>query len=187
VILILMGPPGAGKGTQSKTLVDALSIIQISTGEILREAVEKETSLGLAAKQYLTMGNLVPDELVIKIIEERIIHEDCSRGFILDGFPRTVEQAIALEKILEKNGKKLEVVVYIDVPEKELITRLLKRAEIENRVDDNLITIKNRLEIFNKKLEALINYYKENGLLKFVDGTGGSEEVNKRIFKAIGI
>ncbi|MDH4263185.1 MAG: adenylate kinase [Spirochaetia bacterium] len=181
-----MGPPGAGKGTQSKTLVDTLSIIQISTGEILRDAVNSETSLGLEAKQYLTQGNLVPDDLVIKIIEERIIHSDCKNGFILDGFPRTVEQAIALEKILSDNGRKLDSVIFIDVPEKELITRLLKRAEIENRVDDNLATIKNRLDVFKKKLEALLEYYKQKGLLKFVDGTGGSDDVSKRIFKVLG-
>jgi len=182
-----MGPPGAGKGTQSKTLVDTLSIIQISTGEILRDAVNSETRLGLDAKEYLTAGNLVPDELVIKIIEERIILPDCRNGFILDGFPRTVEQAIALEKILQDNGRKLDMVIFIDVPEKELITRLLKRAELEKREDDNLSTIKNRLDVFKKKLEALIEYYKQKGLLKFVDGTGGSDEVNKRIFKALGI
>jgi adenylate kinase len=186
VILILMGPPGAGKGTQSKTLVDTLSIIQISTGEILREAVNRETRLGLVAKQYLASGNLVPDDVVIKIIEERIVLPDCANGFILDGFPRTVEQAVALEKILQDNGRKLDAVVFIDVPEKELITRLLKRAEFENRADDNLDTIKNRLDVFKKKLEALIEYYRQKGLLKFVDGTGGSGDVSKRIFKALG-
>ena len=141
MILILMGAPGAGKGTQSKTLVDSLSIIQISTGEILRDAVEKESSLGLEAKEYLTAGNLVPDALVIKIIEERIILEDCKNGFILDGFPRTEEQARALDDILLKNKMSLKKVIFIDVPEKELITRLLKRAEIENIPDDNLTTI----------------------------------------------
>jgi len=187
VILILMGAPGAGKGTQSKTLVDSLSIIQISTGDILRSAVEGESSLGLEAKAYLTAGNLVPDEIVIKIIEERIILDDCKKGFILDGFPRTREQAVALDEILKKNNMSLNSVVFIDVPEKELITRLLKRAEIENRPDDNLLVIKNRLEVFKKKIEGLLGYYKEKNLLKFVDGTGNSPEVNSRIVRALGI
>lgn len=187
VILILMGPPGAGKGTQSKTLVDSLNILQISTGEILREAVNSETKLGLDAKQYLATGNLVPDDLVIKIIEERIKLPDCAKGFILDGFPRTVEQAIALDNILKVNNRALNSVIFIDVPEKELITRLLKRAEIENRADDNLMTIKTRLDVFKKKMEDLLGYYKEKGLLKFIDGTGSTEEVNKRLFKALEI
>ena len=187
MILMVMGPPGAGKGTQSKTLVDTLSIIQISTGEILREAINNGSRLGLDAQEYLTTGNLVPDELVIKIIEERIVLPDCQNGFILDGFPRTVEQAIALEEILKNIGRTLDKVIFIDVPEKELITRLLKRSEIENRADDNLTAIKNRLDVFKKKMEALIEYYNKKGILKFVDGTGGTEDVNKRICKVLGI
>jgi adenylate kinase len=182
-----MGAPGAGKGTQSKTLVDNLSIIQISTGDILREAVEKETSLGLVAKEYMNAGNLVPDNLVIQIIEDRVIKDDCKNGFILDGFPRTAEQAEALDEILRKNNKAIDQVVFIDVPEKELITRLLKRAEIENRLDDNLETIKNRLDVFKKKIEGLLEYYKKTGFLKYVDGTGSSTEVQSRVYKAIGL
>lgn len=187
MVLILMGPPGAGKGTQSKTLVDTLSIIQISTGDILRNEVEKASSLGLEAQGYLKSGNLVPDDLVIKIIENRIKESDCDNGFILDGFPRTLEQAKALDEILDKNQKSLDAVVFIDVPEKELITRLLKRAEIEKRSDDNLSTIKNRLEVFKNKTEALLEYYRSKGILKFIDGTGLTDEVNRRLSKALGI
>jgi len=187
VILILMGPPGAGKGTQSQRLIDKLSIIQISTGDILRKAVSEETELGLEAKKFMSAGNLVPDEVVIGIIEERIQEADCANGFILDGFPRTTEQADSLDNILQKLGKKISYAIYFDVPEKELIVRLLKRSEIESRSDDNLETIKNRLKVFKEKTEPLLEYYRERGVLQFIDGTGKMEEVTSRINKLFGI
>ncbi len=187
MILIFMGPPGAGKGTQSETVVDKLSIIQISTGDILRKAVNEQTALGVEAKRYMDSGNLVPDEVVIGIIRERIVEDDCQNGFILDGFPRTVAQAEALDEMLQEAGKKIDHVVYFDVPEKELIIRLLSRAEKEKRSDDNLETIQNRLNVFREKTEPLLEYYKSRDSLRFIEGTGTIEDVKGRLFKAIGL
>lgn len=185
MILVLLGPPGSGKGTQSQTIVDKLSVIQISTGEILRNAVKEGTELGKTAKEYIDAGNLVPDEVMIGIIQERIVQEDCANGFILDGFPRTIEQAEALDQLLKKNGRELSHVIYLDVPEKELIVRLLKRSEIEGRADDNLNTIKNRLDQFKKKTLGLINYYKEKNKLVYIDGTGEQSDVTARLTRVL--
>ena len=182
-----MGPPGAGKGTQSQSIVDKLSIIQISTGDILRKAVSEETDLGLTAKKYMDSGELVSDAVVVGIIEERVQEPDCSNGFILDGFPRTKGQATALDEMLKKIGKPINHVVYFDVPEKELIVRLLSRSEKEGRSDDNLDTIKNRLQIFKEKTEELINFYQLRGLIRYVDGTGTEEDVRERLFSSVGI
>lgn len=187
MILIFMGPPGAGKGTQSETVVDKLSIVQISTGDILRSAVAEQTDLGVEAKRYMDSGDLVPDEVVIGIIRERIAEGDCKKGFILDGFPRTVDQAQALDEMLEEAGRKIDHVVFFDVPEKELMMRLLSRAEKENRSDDNLDTIQNRLNVFREKTEPLLEYYKSRDNLRFIEGTGEVKDVTGRLFNTIGI
>lgn len=185
--LILLGAPGAGKGTQSQTLVDRLSLKQISTGDILRKAVSEETALGLKAREFMDSGNLVPDDVMIGIISERINKPDCQNGIILDGFPRTVEQARALDSMLEKLVKKLDAVVYFDVPESELIARMLSRSAKENRSDDNMQTIQNRLQVFKEKTGQLIGYYQEKGKLISLDGTGTPEAVQSRLFAALGL
>jgi len=179
--LIFMGPPGAGKGTQSKIVYTRLGIIQISTGDILREAISNETDLGKKASEYMNRGDLVPDEVVVGIIEQRIQEDDCKNGFVLDGFPRTVGQAEALDKILEKLEKSIDNVIYIDVEDEELIKRLLSRAEIENRADDNLESIKNRLKVFKEKTSPLLEYYKNKGSMHSISGMGSMEDIADRI------
>jgi adenylate kinase len=181
-----MGPPGAGKGTQADIIRGKFGIPQISTGEILRSAVKNSTPMGIEAKKFMDAGDLVPDVVVIGIIRDRLAESDCASGFILDGFPRTVEQAEALSKILREMKKDLHAVVNLTVPEPELIQRLLGRAEKEGRADDNESTIKNRLQTYNEKTFPLIDYYRKEGILKEVDGVGSLEEITEEILKALG-
>lgn len=186
MICIFIGPPGAGKGTQAKRVMERYGILQISTGDILREAVKKQTTLGLEAKSYMDRGDLVPDEVVIGIIEERIQEEDCANGFLLDGFPRTIKQAEALDRLLQKMGKSIDAVVNIEVPEEELTKRLLSRAEAEGRSDDNPESIRNRLAVFREKTQPLIEYYRTTGKLRSIDGVGTVEQVAERVNQALG-
>lgn len=181
-----MGPPGAGKGTQAETIKDKFKIPQISTGEILREAVKNSTPMGLEAKKFMDAGDLVPDVVVIGIIKDRLAEQDCAKGFILDGFPRTVEQAEALGKILRETKMDLDAVVNLSVPDEELVKRLLSRAEIEGRADDNEETIKNRLKNYNDKTFPLIDYYRKAGILKEVNGVGSMEEITMEILSVLG-
>ncbi|WP_036090132.1 adenylate kinase [Leptospira sp. WS58.C1] len=180
-----MGPPGAGKGTQAKILCDTLGIPQISTGDILRAAVKNGTQMGLEAKKYMDAGDLVPDSVVIGIIKDRLVEPDCKNGFLLDGFPRTVEQAEALDKILNSEGLKIKRAINLEVPDEELLQRLLKRAEIEGRSDDNETTIKSRLETYNKKTLPLLDYYAAKGNLSRVNGVGNLDTVTKLIEKEL--
>jgi adenylate kinase len=184
--LIFMGPPGAGKGTQAKFICDNNKIPQISTGEILREAVKNGTEMGKTAKSFMDKGDLVPDSVVIGIIKDRLREADCKNGFLLDGFPRTIEQADALEKVLSDLKIKLNHVINIAVPDAELLKRLLDRAIKEGRADDNEETIKNRLVNYNNKTFPLLNYYKDKGLLKEINGLGSMEDVTNAIKKVLG-
>ncbi|MDJ0787342.1 MAG: adenylate kinase [Myxococcota bacterium] len=183
--LLLLGPPGAGKGTQAKILVERLGIPQISTGDMLRAAVSAGTPVGVEAKSYMDAGKLVPDEVVIGVAEERLRQDDAGSGFILDGFPRTVAQAEALDALLEKLSVRLECCVSLTVDEDELVGRLLKRAEIEGRSDDNEESIRTRMQEYRAKTEPLVAYYREHGVLAEVDGLGDIEEVAKRVEGAI--
>ncbi|MGJ4745031.1 adenylate kinase [Leptospira sp. SA-E8] len=183
--IIFMGPPGAGKGTQAKILCDTLGIPQISTGDILRAAVKNGTQMGLEAKKYMDAGDLVPDSVVIGIIKDRLVEPDCKNGFLLDGFPRTVEQADALDKILNTEGLKIKRAINLEVPDDELLQRLLKRAEIEGRSDDNETTIKSRLDTYNKKTLPLLDYYAAKGNLSRVNGVGNLDTVTKLIEKEL--
>ncbi|ALO27721.1 adenylate kinase [Leptospira borgpetersenii] len=176
-----MGPPGAGKGTQAKILCARLSIPQISTGDILREAVKNQTPMGIEAKRYMDAGDLVPDSVVIGIIKDRIREADCKNGFLLDGFPRTVEQADALDALLKNEGKSIDKAINLEVPDGELLKRLLGRAEIEGRADDNEATIKNRLDNYNKKTLPLLDFYAAQKKLSQVNGVGTLEEVTSLI------
>jgi adenylate kinase len=183
--LLLLGPPGAGKGTQALRLVQRLGIPQISTGDMLRAAVAAGSEVGRQAKSYMDAGKLVPDAVVIGVAEERLGRPDAKPGFILDGFPRTVAQAEALDRMLPKLGVTLERCVALQVDEEQLVTRLLRRAEIEGRSDDNEHAIRERMREYDEKTKPLIEYYRSRGVLREVDGLGTVEEVARRIERAL--
>lgn len=185
--IIFLGPPGAGKGTQAKIFLDRAGIIQISTGDILRSAVANGTALGKQAKAFMDKGELVPDSVVIGIIEQRIQEPDCKKGFVLDGFPRTIEQAKALDLILEKLGLNIDHVVNFEVPDEELVRRLLGRAAQEGRSDDNPESIKNRLQIFKDKTQPLIRYYEGKKILRHINGTGSTAEIAEKVKTVVGV
>jgi adenylate kinase len=206
--LILLGPPGAGKGTQAKIIMDKYGIPQISTGDMLREAVAKGTELGKKAKKYMTEGKLVPDEIVIGIVKERLKQKDCEKGFILDGFPRTLAQAEALDRIMGEMGKKIDAVINVNVPEEEVVRRIAYRrtckncgaiyhliynppkrpgicdkcgGELYQREDDKEETVRERYRVYKKNTEPLIEYYKKKGILFDVDGTKDIEGVKREV------
>ncbi|HZX61549.1 MAG TPA: adenylate kinase [Candidatus Methylomirabilis sp.] len=205
---ILLGPPGAGKGTQAKMLTERYGVPQISTGDILRSAVAAGTPLGREAKSYMDRGALVPDEVVIGIVRERLHQPDCQRGYLLDGFPRTVTQAEALTRMLTELGAPLPCVVSLDVAEAELVRRLSGRrtcpacgavfhveshppkvegtcdacgGRLIQREDDREETIRRRLRVYREQTEPLISYYQARGLVKHVNGSGDTGEVFARI------
>jgi len=204
--VILIGPPGAGKGTQAKLLTEKWGVPQISTGDMLREARAKRTPLGLQAESYMQAGKLVPDDVVIGLIEERLKDADCANGFLLDGFPRTVAQAEALEELLARAGLKLDAAIQIDVPrdlliERAVLRRLDKRtgqiyhlkynppppgAELEQRADDLPEVVEKRLDTYEEMTAALLPYYQNKNLLRRVDGTNTPAQVMAGILEAVG-
>jgi adenylate kinase len=179
--LILFGPPGAGKGTQGQRLSKAYDIPEISTGDILRAAVRAETALGQEAKSYMDRGALVPDMVIIGIVQERLSRDDTKKGFILDGFPRTLAQAEALTRTMQDCGRPIEHVISIEVPEADLWYRLIGRRGIEGRQDDSDEAIRHRLEVHRRQTAPLIHYYQQAGLLRTIDGVGTVDEVFERI------
>ena len=183
--LLLLGPPGAGKGTQAQRLVVRLGIPQIATGDMLRAAVAAGTPVGRKARSFMEAGRLVPDEVVIGVAEERLSQPDARQGFILDGFPRTVGQAEALDRMLPKLGVSLERCVALAVDPDRLLERLLKRAEIEGRADDNEAAIRERMREYQAKTRPLLDYYRQRGVLREVDGVGTMDEVAERIEAAL--
>ena len=210
--LILLGPPGVGKGTQAKLLIDRFGIPQISTGDILRAAVKDLTPMGVKAKGFMDAGALVPDEVVIGIVEERLAQPDCQKGFILDGFPRTVPQADALGKVLAGMGKQIDHVVSLSVDKDELLKRLTGRracskcgagyhvdfapskvpgvcdacgGDLFQREDDKEATILNRLAVYEAQTAPLISYYGAAGMLRSVDGLGTVEGVQAEILAVL--
>jgi adenylate kinase len=187
--LILLGPPGAGKGTQAKILVEAYGIPQLSTGDILRSAIAAKTPMGLEAKEIMDRGDLVPDEVVNGIISERLDAEDCKSGFILDGFPRTIPQAEALDQMLEEKAMQLDAVVEITADPDVLVQRIINRARESAasgaRADDNVEVVRKRLEVYRELTEPLVGYYREHGLVKSVDGMQPVEEVTASIRRAL--
>jgi len=185
VRILLLGPPGAGKGTQAQLLVDSLGVPQISTGDMLRAAVSAETPVGCEARSFMDAGKLVPDAVVIRVAEERLAQEDARTGFVLDGFPRTVAQAEALDALLERLGCTLERCVAIQVDVEELVRRLLKRAEIEGRSDDNEEAIRTRMEEYREKTSPLVAYYRGKSVLAEVDGIGSVDEIAQRVKEAL--
>ena len=209
--IILLGPPGAGKGTQAKKIAEKYKVPHISTGDILRENISNNTSLGIKAKSYMSRGELVPDELLITIIKDRLSRQDCEKGFLLDGYPRTIPQADALSMILTESNKKIDVVLNIDVDDEELIKRLagrrmckcgasyhmtfnppevdeicnLCKGKLYQRDDDKEVAIKNRLIVYKKQTEPLIEYYDHKGLIKTIDGGKEISEIFEEIIKVL--
>ena len=183
--LLLLGPPGAGKGTQAQLLVERLAVPQISTGDMLRAAVAAGTEVGKLAQGYLDRGELVPDEVVIGVARERLGQPDAKDGFILDGFPRTRAQAETLDELLAQLGTPLERCVSLVVDDDEVVGRLIKRAEIEGRADDNEQTIRKRMRVYRKQTEPLVAYYGERSLLCDVEGQGSIEDIAGRVQGAL--
>jgi adenylate kinase len=183
--LILLGPPGAGKGTQAKSLVDAYGIPQLSTGDILRSAIKAGTPLGVQAKAVIDRGDLVSDEIVNGIVSERLDEDDARKGFILDGFPRTIPQAEALGHMLAERGVKLDAVIEITADAETLTQRIINRARESGRADDNEEVVRNRLEVYREQTAPLVEYYRGEGLLKSVDGMAEIGEVTAAIKAAV--
>ncbi|MDO8964668.1 MAG: adenylate kinase [Coriobacteriia bacterium] len=210
--VVLLGAPGAGKGTQAAKMVEEFALPHISTGDIFRKAVGDGTPLGLEAKRYMDAGELVPDEVVIGIVKERLAQPDCAEGFILDGFPRTVPQADALGAGLSSMGTALDAVILVDVEKDALVTRLTARrqcrscgkiynvlydaptvdgvcdecgGEVYQRDDDSVETVTNRLDVYEKNTQPLIDYYAGLGLLKSIDGARGVDEVFADVAKVM--
>lgn len=211
--LILVGPPGAGKGTQAEVLTTKLAIPHISTGDMFRKAIKEQTPLGIEAKRYMDSGQLVPDSVTIGLVKERLAQGDCAKGFLLDGFPRTIPQAEALELTLNELGVKLDGVINIDVDRKELMARLTGRrvcsacgatyhvsanpskagdicdkcqGELIQRSDDTEATVSNRLSVYDEQTAPLVVYYQGKGLLLNIDGSQPVGDVTRQIFKILG-
>jgi len=212
VKIILLGAPGAGKGTQAGLISQKLNLAHIATGDLFRQAIEKGTELGRTAKSYMEKGQLVPDEITVRMVMDRITADDCKNGIVLDGFPRNLQQARALDQALEMKKNGIDAVIYIKVSEEELLKRLGGRwicrrcqtpyheiysppkvagicdkcgGELYQRPDDNINTIKKRLEVYFKETAPLIDYYKQKGKLIEVDGEGSMEEINERIVSVL--
>jgi adenylate kinase len=207
--LILLGPPGAGKGTQAQRLVEDFRLPYVATGEMLRAAVREETALGREAKKYMNNGDLVPDDVIIGVAVERLQQDDCKDGFILDGFPRTIDQAKALDAELQRVGRKLTAALLIDVPDEEVVRRISGRrqcvkneqhiyhvdfdppkhpdvcdqdgARLIQRDDDKPDTVNHRLEVYHEQTEPVIGYYEDQGLLRRFEGTRSPAEVHDHI------
>lgn len=205
--IVFLGPPGSGKGTQSEVLRERLGIPQVSTGDMLRAARKAGTPLGREAETYMNAGKLVPDEVVIGLVEERVQLPDAQKGFILDGFPRTAAQADALDVLLKRLGRPLDRVVQIDVPKDLLVERSVHRrtdkrtgriyhlkysppppdAELEQRADDREDTVKKRIEEYEAVTQVLSPHYEKLGLLRRVDGVGNPEVITARVLEALGL
>jgi adenylate kinase len=184
--IVLVGPPGAGKGTQAGRIVDRSEGVHIATGDILRSNAERGTELGRTASRYMDQGELVPDDVIIDMVLERLGEGDCAAGFVLDGFPRTVPQAEALEGRLEELGRPLDAVVSLEIGEDELRDRLAGRAEEQDRAEDeDEGAIRRRLELFADETEPLLDFYDGRGLLVRVEAEGDPEEVSDRIGAAL--
>jgi adenylate kinase len=210
--LIVLGPPGAGKGTQAALLSERLGIAHVASGDLFREAAKAKTELGLKAKSYMDRGELVPDEITIGMIRERLLQPDCDKGIILDGFPRTIEQAKALKELFAEQKRKIDAAVLIDAAEEELVRRLSSRwtcrscqaiynviskppkeegkcdvcgGELYQRSDDTPETVRNRIQVYWKQTSPLIQYYRDEGLLTTVKSEGGIDRVQEAILQAL--
>ena len=181
--VIIFGPPGAGKGTQAKKVAGHLGIIHLSTGDLFRNAIRDQTELGNIVKTIMESGQLVPDQTVVDLVEESIQDPKFDKGYILDGFPRTVEQAVAFDDLLKRRDESVDAFISLHVPDKELIERLLSRGE--GRSDDTIDKIKVRLDVYKKETAPVMEYYQKAGMFRSVDGTGSIDEIFNRILSAI--
>jgi adenylate kinase len=183
--LLIMGPPGAGKGTQAVVLASALGVPHISTGDIFRANVTAGTPLGEEAQRYMDAGEYVPDSITNAMVRDRISHDDCQPGFLLDGYPLTLEQVNELDMMLQADGNRLDRVVELTVDTEEVVDRLLKRAQEQGRADDTADVIRRRLEVYFDQTAPLVAVYRERGILLQVDGAGDVAEVSERILSAL--
>mgnify|MGYP001181714324 FL=1 len=179
--ILIMGPPGVGKGTQAKIIKDKLRIAHISTGELLRQEIAEKTEVGIVAKKYIDQGKLVPDNFLFTIVNERLGQPDCKDGYILDGFPRTLNQANGLEKIMGSFDHRLDRAISLYADEDALVDRLVKRGENSGRSDDTSNIIRNRQKIYWQQTAPLLDFYEERDLLDNVNGLGEIEEITERI------
>lgn len=183
--LLIMGAPGAGKGTQAAALAGHYGVPAISTGDIFRDNIKRGTPLGLKVKSIIDAGEYVPDEVTEDIVASRLSEPDCADGFLLDGFPRTMHQVHFLDKYLSERGQAIEAVVSLMVDPEVLVARLLGRAEIEGRADDNEDTIRRRMEVYAGQTAPLLFHYETKGVLVEVEGTGAVDEVRERMLHAV--
>lgn len=183
--LLIMGPPGSGKGTQAVRIADKMAIPAISTGDIFRYNVKELTDLGKEAKTYIDAGDFVPDDVTNRMVADRLTHSDVANGFLLDGYPRTSGQVEALNGILEEQGETLTSVLVLEVPDEEIVERLLARAETEGRSDDTEELIKHRLELYHEETADIIESYTDLGIVGRVDGTGAIDDVTERLLQTI--
>jgi len=184
--IVLFGPPGAGKGTQSDKIIDKYKLVHFSTGDILRAEITAKTDLGTKAKAFMDKGELVPDEVVIGMIKTKVLANKNAKGFIFDGFPRTVAQAIELDKLLENEKIPVSVMVALEVEHNELVKRLQGRAKDSGRADDmDVKIIENRIDVYNKNTLPVMDFYKAQGKLKLVDGIGSIDDIFDRICSAL--
>jgi adenylate kinase len=185
--LLMIAPPGAGKGTQAARISEHFGIEHIASGDLLREEVAAGTELGQQAKIYLDLGDLVPDDLVLAMISARVAEANRKGGFVLDGFPRNLQQAEAAQRLLEEQGATLDAVVFLDVSHDESLRRLLGRAGQQGRSDDEEQTIRHRLDVFETQTKPLVNYYEDRGLLIRIDGEQPVDKVTEEILKQLAL
>ena len=183
--IVLLGAPGSGKGTQACKIIEKYNLVHISTGDLLRQEVAGKTELGIQAKEIMDKGELVSDKIVIGMIRNKLNDNEGGRGFIFDGFPRTVEQARELRKALTDHDERVSVMISLDVPKDELVTRLMKRGELTGRSDDNLETINNRIDVYTRQTVPVTYYYDKMHKHAAVDGTGTVDKIFERIVEMI--
>ncbi len=183
--IVLMGAPGAGKGTQAKMLQERLGIPQVSTGDLFRYNLKNDTELGQLAKGFMDKGELVPDEVTVAMVEDRLAQPDAVGGVILDGFPRSPAQAVAFDRLLADLEESVDIVPVVDVPKDMLVARLLKRAELEGRADDNEETIRNQMRVYEESTAPLIDFYEDKGLVRRINGQQSIDEVSAELMVAI--
>lgn len=184
--IILLGPPGSGKGTQGALLSERLGIPRVSTGDLLRRAVERGTALGQQARSYMDQGLLVPDEIIVGLIEEVLASPEAVTGIMMDGFPRTVPQAEAVDRALAARNASVDCVLNIDVPEEELVRRMMGRAREQGRADDTPDTIRKRFQVYVEQTAPLVQYYEDRGVVRNVEGIGSIDEIAQRIASVVG-
>ncbi|WP_058955088.1 adenylate kinase [Kocuria rhizophila] len=183
--MLIIGPPGAGKGTQAARISERLGVPAISTGDIFRANIKDQTGLGREAQRYTDAGNLVPDSVTNEMVRDRLSHEDVSGGFLLDGYPRTVAQVEELDRILEANGVGLDVVLLLTADNDELVSRLLGRAQEQGRTDDTEDVIRHRLDVYDEQTAPVVGVYEDRGIVVRVDGLGSIDHVTDRIMAAL--